>query len=191
VFDWSRTKAFPYLEPPYVWVNLKGRDPQGIGEEIEYENVRTDIIQALNHLEDPQTGEKVIEWAVKKEEGKELGQDGEKIGDVIYFLKPSYQLFDYRLEKLDPSIQPKDLLEKPAAYNTQVNCAAHAYYLPDAHLGDYSVSVPLVFYGPGIKNGVEMKVTVDLIDIVPTLAHLLDIPKPSTSQGEVLHQILK
>ncbi len=132
-----------------------------------------------------------MERVVRKEDLKDLGKDGARIGDVIYFLKPTYQLFDYRLEKLVPSIQPEDLLEKPAAYNAQVNCAAHAYYLPDAKLGDYSVSVPLIFYGPGIKKGVKMTYIIDLIDVVPTLARLLDIPPPSTAQGIVIHQIFE
>lgn len=189
--NWSKTKAFPYLEPPYVWVNLKGRDPDGIVEKGQYENIRDDIIEALHHLKDPKSGEKIMERVLRKEEAKDLGQDGERIGDVIYFLKPSYQLFDYRLEKLDPSSQPKDLLEKPAAYDSQVNCAAHAYYLPDAKLGEYSVSVPLIFYGPGIKKGIELKDKVDLIDIVPTLSKLLNIPQPSTAQGKVLQHIFE
>ena len=30
--DWSKTQVFPYMEPTYIWVNLKGRDPQGIVE---------------------------------------------------------------------------------------------------------------------------------------------------------------
>ncbi len=189
--DWSKTKAFPYLEPPYIWVNLKGRDPTGIVDQSEYETVRDQIIEALYQLRDPDTNEKIIKLAIKKEEAEYLGQNGERIGDVIYFLNPSYQLFDYRLEKLDPSLQPIDLLKKPAAYDAQVNCAAHAYFLPDAKLGDFSISVPLIIKGPGIKKGVQMKDIVDLIDVVPTLAHLLDIPQPSTFQGKILHQIME
>ena len=30
VVDWRKTLAFPYYEPPYVWVNLKGREPHGV-----------------------------------------------------------------------------------------------------------------------------------------------------------------
>jgi len=189
--DWNKTKAFPYLEPPYIWVNLKGRDPSGIVDQSEYENIRDEIIEALYQLRDPDTNEKIIKLAIKKEDAEYLGQNGERIGDVIYFLNPSYQLFDYRLEKLDPSLQPIDLLEKPAAYDAQVNCAAHAYFLPDTKLGDFSISVPLIIKGPGIKKGMKMKEKVDLIDVVPTLAHLLGIPQPSRFQGKILHQILE
>ncbi|TXT66170.1 MAG: putative Type I phosphodiesterase/nucleotide pyrophosphatase/phosphate transferase [Promethearchaeota archaeon] len=189
--DWSKTKAFPYIEPPYVWVNRKGRDPEGIVEQSEYESIRDQVIEALYQLKDPDTGEQIIELAVKKEDADHLGQMGERIGDVIYFIKPPYQLFDYRLEQLDPSIQPIDLLEMPAAYDAQVNCAAHAYFLPNAMLGKFSNSVPLIIYGPGIKKGLSMKEVANLIDVVPTLAYLLDIPKLQSFQGKILHEILE
>ncbi|MBD3214009.1 MAG: hypothetical protein GF311_15475 [Candidatus Lokiarchaeota archaeon] len=191
IVDWKKTKAFPYLEPPYVWVNLKGRDPDGIVNQSEYEDVRDEIIESLYQLRDPDTGEKIIKLAIKREDAEYLGQNGPRVGDVIYFLNPPYQLFDYRLEKLDPSIQPKDLLEKPAAYNAQVNCAAHAYFLPDTKLGEYSISVPLIINGPSIKSGVELKKIVNLIDLAPTLADLLGIPQPKSFQGKVLHQIIE
>ena len=190
IVDWEKTKAFPYLEPPYIWVNLKGRDPQGIVNPNEYESVRDEIIDALYQLKDPESGKKIIKLALKKEEGEGLGQNGDRVGDVIYFLNPSYQLFDYKLEKLNPAKQPADILKKPEAYPAQYNCAAHAYYLPNAKLGNYTVSVPLIFNGPGIESGIELNKIVNLIDIAPTLAHLLQIPKPADSQGSIIDEIL-
>ena len=191
IVDWKRTKAFPYLEPPYIWVNLKGRDPNGIVKNSEYEYVRDEIIEALYQLKDPETGKKIIRLAIRKEEADNLGQNGERVGDIIYFLNPTYQLFDYSLDKLNPAIQSKDLLEKPDAYNAQVNCAAHAYYLPDAKLGEYSISVPLIFMGPGIEEGAELKNPVNLIDIAPTLSHLIEIPPPKNSQGKIIEELFK
>jgi predicted AlkP superfamily phosphohydrolase/phosphomutase len=190
IVDWKNTKVFPYLEPPYIWVNLKGRDPQGIVNSNEYESVRDEIIDALYQLKDPDTGKNIIKLALRKENAEDLGQNGDRVGDIIYFLNPSYQLFDYRLEKLNPAIQSADLLNLPEAYPAQVNCAAHAYYLPNAKLGNYTVSVPLIFYGPGIEKGSELNKKVNLIDVAPTLAHLLQIPKPAESQGRIIEEIL-
>lgn len=189
--DWKNTKAFPYLEPPYIWINLKGRDPYGIVEPKDYESVREQIIEALYQLKDPDTGKSIVKTAIKKEDASDLGQNGDRIGDVIYFLNPSYQLFDYRLEQLNPAIQPPDLLEKPEAYNTEVNCAAHAYYLPNAKLGDYTVSVPMIINGPGIEKGFEVRKIVKLIDIAPTLSYALQISEPKQSQGRVIHEFFK
>ena len=190
IVDWENTKAFLYLEPPYIWVNLKGRDPQGIVNSNEYESVRDEIIDALYQIKDPDTGKNIINLALKKEDAEGLGQNGDRVGDVIYFLNPSYQLFDYRLEKLNPAIQPADLLKKPEVYPAQVNCAAHAYYLPNAKLGNYIVSVPLIFNGPGIERGIELNKIGNLIDVAPILANLLQIPKPAESQGRIIDEIL-
>jgi len=65
LIDWTKTKTFPYIEPMYVWVNLKGRDPHGIVDSSDYESVRDDIINTLYNLKDPDTGEKIIELAMK------------------------------------------------------------------------------------------------------------------------------
>ena len=190
VVDWKKTLAFPYLEPSYIWVNLKGRDPQGIVSSEDYESVRVRIIQALYQMKDPETGDPIIKLAIRKEEAADLGQDGERIGDVVYFLNPPYTLFDGALEQLDPSELPPEILVKPEAYNVEVNYAAHAYYLPDAKLGEYSVSVPIIVNGPGIKKGFTLENPVNLIDIAPTIAHLLQIPAPKNSEGKILEEIL-
>ncbi len=44
--------------------------------------------------------------------------------------------------------------------------------------------------GPGIREYVTSKKIVNLIDVAPTLAHLLQIPKPNNSQGKILNEFL-
>ncbi|MFX0134725.1 MAG: hypothetical protein ACFFDN_13880, partial [Candidatus Hodarchaeota archaeon] len=191
IVDWKNTVAFPYLEPSYVWVNLKGREPHGIVSPSQYESIREKIIRTLDQMRDPETGKKIVKLALRKEDADHLGQNGEKVGDVVFYLNPPYMLFDARMEQLNAAEQPLDILIKPEAYNAVVNYAAHAYYLPNAKLGNYSISVPLIINGPGIKKGSELKNTANLIDIAPTIAHLLKIPNPKTAQGQVLHDIFE
>lgn len=189
VIDWEKSVAFPYLEPPYIWVNLKGRDPQGIVNPKDYENVRENIIKALYEMRDPNTGNQIVKLALKREEAAFLGQNGDRVGDVVYYLHPPYLLFDGSLDQLNAAELSPQYLLKPEAYESKGNFAAHAYYLPTQQLGKYSISVPLIIYGPGIQKGIELKNSVNLIDIVPTIAELLKIPNPNTSQGRVLHEI--
>jgi predicted AlkP superfamily phosphohydrolase/phosphomutase len=189
VVDWEKTIAFPYLEPPYVWVNLKGRDPKGIVDPEDYNTVRENIIKALYEMRDPDTGKQIIKLALKKEEAAFLGQNGDRVGDVVYYLHPSYLLFDGSLDQLNTAeLSPRYLL-KPEAYMSEGNFAAHAYYLPTQKLGEYSISVPLIIQGPSIQKGIELKNSVNLIDIAPTIAELLKIPNPKNSQGRILHEI--
>ncbi len=191
IINWQKSVAFPYLEPPHVWVNLRGRDPQGVVEPEDYETVREEIIRTLYQMRDPDTNENIVKLALKKEEAGFLGQDGERVGDVVYFLNPKYTLFDGGLNQLNAAEQSTDLIVKPEAYDCTTNFAAHAYYLPTQKHGDFSISVPFMINGPGIKNGVELKTKINLIDVAPTIAHLLEISPPNTSQGRIIHELIK
>ncbi|MFQ6095581.1 MAG: alkaline phosphatase family protein [Candidatus Bathyarchaeia archaeon] len=81
--DWSRTKAVPQRSC-FIYVNLKGRDPDGIVEPEDYDGVRDEIINALYNYTDPKTGKKPIVFALKKEDARVLGLYGDRIGDVVY-----------------------------------------------------------------------------------------------------------
>ena len=189
--NWDKTQAFPYMEPPFIWVNLMGRDPQGIVKKNQYEEVREKIIDSLYSARDPETGEKVIKLALRREEAAKYGLNGQRVGDIVYFLKPPYGVFDGILESLDASsLSPKEY-NKPLAYNSKRFYGAHAYYTPDTSFGDYSVSVPIIISGKGIKQGISLNKIVNLTDIAPTLSHLLQIPIPKQSQGNILYQIFE
>lgn len=85
--DWKKTKAVSQRSV-YIYVNLKGRDPEGIVEPEEYEKVREEIINALYNYTDPKTGKKPISFVFKKEEARILGLYGERIGDVVFGVRP-------------------------------------------------------------------------------------------------------
>ena len=191
VIDWQKTLAFPYLEPPYIWVNLKGRDPHGIVESANYDSIRNEIIRALNGMRDPETGDQIVKLAIKREEAAHLGQNGERIGDIIFFLNPPYQIFDGNLNQLNTAELTRRSLKKAVASDAQKCFGAHAYYLPTTKFGEYTISSPLLISGPGVKKGVELKKTVDLIDVAPTLAQLLQIPNPKNAQGRVLQEVIE
>ena len=189
VIDWSRTRAFPCYEPLYAWVNLKGRDPNGIVENTEYETVRDDIIALLESLEDPETGKKIVRVAFKKEDAAFLGQSGRRVGDVVYFLNPPYQVFDGDTGQLDATSMPARSWNLPLVKDSEVCFGAHAYYLPTATMGECGVPVPLIVAGPGIKQGAKLDQPVHVIDVAPTIARILGIRPPRHAQGRVLHQL--
>lgn len=191
VVDWKNTYAFPYNEPPFIWINLEGRDPQGIVPKAEYESVRDSVIDVLNSLRDPSTGEKIVKLAMRREEAAVLGLNGERIGDVVFFLNPPYQIYDEVLEQLNTSkISPK-YMSKPLVYPAEHCFGAHAYYLPTQTFGNYSNSVPIVLKGPGLKSGYKIEDPVNLIDLAPTFSHLLDLPRPKNAQGRVLYDFFE
>lgn len=189
--DWNKTKALPYLEPPYVWVNRAGRDPQGVVEDDEYEDVREEIIDTLESMRDPDNGKRIVKIALRREEAEFLGQNSERVGDVVFALNPPYELFDGNAEQLDvTSIQP-EFLERNLAFPATECFGAHAYYLPSTRFGSYSIDVPLILAGPGIRRNVEFESSFNLVDVAPTLAYLLGVRRPKDSQGRVLHEVLE
>ena len=177
------------MEPPFVWVNLENRDPNGIVKQGDYEDIRDKIIDALYSIRDPDNNEKIIQLALKKEAASKYGLNGDRIGDVVYFLKPPYGLFDGDLRTLDASYLSKESFESPICNRSRKFFGAHAYYLPETKFGNYSISVPLIIKGPEVKKGITLKNSVELVDLAPTLAHLLEIPKPKNASGTILHEI--
>jgi arylsulfatase A-like enzyme len=128
---------------------------------------------------------------MRREEAAVLGLNGERIGDVVFFLNPPYQIYDEVLEQLNTSkISPK-YMSKPLVYPAEHCFGAHAYYLPTQTFGNYSNSVPIVLKGPGLKSGYKIQDPVNLIDLAPTFSHLLDIPRPKNAQGRVLYDFFE
>lgn len=89
VLDVTKSKAVPqrYM---FVYVNLKDKYPGGIVEAEDYEKVRDEIIDALLDFKHPETGERPVLLAVRKEDAKVFGMGGAQAGDVVYALKPEY-----------------------------------------------------------------------------------------------------
>jgi arylsulfatase A-like enzyme len=58
-----------------------------------------------------------------------------------------------------------------------------SYYRYDTH-------VPLIFWGPGVKPGIDRQ-PVDMTDVAPTLSYLLGINAPAGSDGRIISEIVK
>jgi len=68
LIEWKETKAFSGEHPSTLRINLKGRDAEGTVGTAEYEALRDELIERLESLTDPETGEILIEKVYKKEE---------------------------------------------------------------------------------------------------------------------------
>jgi len=162
--DWSRTKAI-WQRSIYVYVNVKGRDPQGIVEPGEgYEKVRDQVIDILSNYVDPKTGKKPMVLVLRREDARVLGLYGDRIGDVVCAWGPG-----------------------AAAAVGEV----HGGQLPTVETGAGSMKGLLIMYGSGIKKGVTLQRTVWLTDITPTICYLLEIPIPHQAEGTIIYQALE
>src|SRR5262249_60229251 len=68
--DWSRQRAYcPSAPGRGLWINLRGREPQGIVEPgAEYERLVADLRERLLAYRDPRTGARVVEAVHRRED---------------------------------------------------------------------------------------------------------------------------
>jgi predicted AlkP superfamily phosphohydrolase/phosphomutase len=157
--DWSKTKVV-MQRSSYVYVNLKGRDPEGIVEPgEEYEQVRDQVIQLLYDYTDPATGRKPIVFALRKEDARMIGLWGDHIGDVVFATSGWFG-------------------------------RQHGVMAPTSDYGLLSLETLFTMAGPGVKKGQRMERTMWLVDVVPTICHLAELPLPKECEGAVLYQAL-
>ncbi|HEV2126317.1 MAG TPA: alkaline phosphatase family protein, partial [Chloroflexota bacterium] len=158
--DWSRTKAAGQ-GVVNIFINLKGREPEGIVEPGEaYEQVRRQIIEALMSYRDPEAGYCPFVLALRREDAEALNMWGELVGDVVYATLPEFD-------------------------------GAHGHQLPSAKLGWGSQHTLYVLSGAGVTQGVHLDRQVRQVDVAPTLAYLTGLPTPAQSEGRVVMEALK
>jgi len=67
----------------------------------------------------------------------------------------------------------------------------HGNILPAAEWSAGSLKGLLALSGPGIKRNYRLERTCGLVDIVPTICYLMDLPLPAQAEGAVIYQALK
>ncbi len=166
--DWKKTKVYAQGHVGQLYVNLKGREPEGIVEKgEEYEKVRKELKEKLEEFKDPDTGENVVEEVYFKEDLYK-GPHFENIADVLF--KPM------RLEywTLGVASFTSNKIIGPAFGNT----------------GNHRMNGVFALHGEGVKGNNEIK-NAQIIDVLPTILHLMDIPIPEDVDGKVLNDALE
>jgi len=192
VMDMSRSKVIFHQG---FWVNLKGREPAGIVEPAEYEQVRESILRILHNAEDPETGSCPYAVALRREDAEMLGLWGERVPDVVQFLKPGYRETGFPSKLRVPpeavGLSPEELIERMSERGFSPSPIKGAHLsLPNSRLGEASCRAFFVMAGPGVKQGVEWPKSINLVDVAPTIAHLIGAPQPAHADGKILAQFL-
>ena len=67
----------------------------------------------------------------------------------------------------------------------------HGLQLSTADFSTGSQKGLLIIRGPGVKRGFVLERTAWLVDVVPTVCHLMELPVPAQCEGAVLYQVLE
>ena len=178
--DWELTSAYADELMGTIRINLKGREPQGIVEPgSEYEHICNQIIHELYRLKDPQTELPIVEKVYKREDlfrGDYVHAAPDLIikwKDDLYSPLPSLYAKTKKPEDFFGIIEPEDTSE------------ARMYHTSGDHRQDGIVLIK----GIGIKGNYHLQGT-RLIDIAPTVLHIMGLPVPSEMDGRVLVEAL-
>lgn len=178
--DWGRSQAYSEETPyyPSIWINLRGREPDGIvmpGK--EYEEIRGEIIKALGKWSDPETGQRLIS-KVHKREAVYCGPWVGELPDLI----PEWNLD-----------QGYSYLFKPSPGDKRRRTAIRRLRQPELKLaksGDHRDDGIFVMTGKPIQPGRELQ-GARVIDLAPTILYLLGVPVPADMDGKVLTKIFQ
>ena len=169
---WPETLAYG-LGAGQVWLNLRGREPEG-GVEAgrEADDVRATLIDLLLHeWRDPATGEPVVAQALTKEEAYS-GEHVFKAPDLVVVYRQGYAPSPRaRALQLDEaSVLPGDQPTRPDESDSRAN-------------DDYPAA-RLIGAGPALAPDGEA--TGRLIDVAPSVLYLLGLPIPRHLDGQVM-----
>ncbi|MCZ6677357.1 MAG: alkaline phosphatase family protein [Candidatus Poribacteria bacterium] len=87
--DWSKTRAVN-VGLVHVFINLKGREPNGIVDPADYEATQRELIAALHAYKDPETGRHPFSLALTHADAEMVNLTSDLVGDVVYALRPEF-----------------------------------------------------------------------------------------------------
>ena len=162
--DWSKTKAFSAPIPQQgIYVNLAGREPNGIVPASEYEAVRDEIIDRFRAWNDPDDGLPILDAIHRREEVME-GPQADGAPDLF----PVCRAYSYELS---------DGLYS-ASTLTDYRGLPRGFHHMDGIFG---------IAGPGVQPSSHNVASV--YDIMPTALYLAGLKCPETD-GRVLAEVL-
>lgn len=158
--DWSKTTAVA-SSYCHIYINLKGREPEGIVDPADKFELEERIMTDLYSLRDEKTGHRIVSVALRNSDAVLLGEGGPESGDIIYYIAEGYN-------------------GDHADGLSTINGAC-----------DTSVKSVFLAAGEGIKENHLTERVVRHVDVTPTIATLLGVRMPEQCEGAPVYQILK
>lgn len=87
--DWSKTRAVANRELN-IYINLKGRDKNGIVDPKDKYELEEQIITDLYSYKHPKSGKRVVALALHNKDAVLLGYGGPNCGDICYWIAEGY-----------------------------------------------------------------------------------------------------
>ncbi|MFA5810004.1 MAG: alkaline phosphatase family protein [Thermoleophilia bacterium] len=173
--DWSKTRISAIAQHGCLYVNLKGRDPLGqVASEAERQAVLNEAENVLSGLMDPEDGMPVVSGFYRKED--------------IYSGPLMPEMPDMVINMRDWSYRgiPSTAIE--LAHESIFRFQSDDWKQL-AHTGNHRREGILIMNGPDINAGRPGEAA--MVDVAPTIMHLLGLPVPDEWDGAVLGEFVK
>lgn len=164
--DWSRTRAYAQGNFGQIFLNLKGRQPHGCVAPEDARPLLDDLKAGLLAIPHPETGKPLVEHVYERDE-LYSGPHAQLAPDLTVVLG------DWKYRTIGLHDFTTNRVISPAFGPT----------------GDHRLEGVLIASGPAIRAG-ESPSGARLLDIAPTVLHLLGVPIPADMDGRVLTEIL-
>jgi predicted AlkP superfamily phosphohydrolase/phosphomutase len=167
--DWPHTRAYSLGNVGQIFVNLRGREPQGCVEPgAEYEAVREEIVSRLGELRDPVTGEQVVEKIYRREEIYS-GERVERAADIL-FIPTRMEYFGFGECEFGSNrvIEP----------------------MKRGISGTHRLNGMFLLWGEPIRSSTWLE-GARIYDLAPTMLQLAGLPALQDMDGKVLVEALK
>jgi predicted AlkP superfamily phosphohydrolase/phosphomutase len=158
--DWSRTVAYSMGHVGQVYLNLKGREPEGIVESADYVATRQRVIDVLRTLRDPD-GKPMVDRIIPREEAAS-GPYLDRAPD-LHLILDGYRAIAFPLFATDGKVVTQQI---------RGDSGCHRLH------GVLIASGPA--FAPGAIEGAR------IVDLAPTILHVLGVPAPADMDGRVL-----
>ena len=166
--DWQNTKAYFSGTIGSIFINLRGREPEGIVDIADYNYLCDKLKMSLSDLRDPETGENIIEYIYKRDEV--FGSKDASAPDLLVTFKKGYGV-------VGEEIGLHNLKDRGEIITDSNNWS-----------GTHEPEGIFIAYGRSFKKGYKVK-NANIIDLAPTLLYLLGVHIPKGMDGKVLKDI--
>ena len=165
--DWSRTLAYSIGHVGQIYVNLKGREPEGIVEPgQEFEATRRRVVDTLIELRHPETGQSLLDEVYFGDQVAHGPYAGH--GADVHVILDGYRAIVFPLFAADSRIVTRQIRGDSGCHRR------HGI---------------LIASGPDVRQGATFQ-DARIVDLAPTMLHILGQPVPDHMDGRVLTEAL-
>ena len=164
--DWSRTLAYSLGHVGQIYLNIAGREPEGIVQRQERAAALEQVMNALLELKD-EHGRQLVSKLIPRTETYH-GRHAE-YGPDLHVVLDNYNMISFPLFATDGKIITQQIRGDSGCHRSEGIFIAH---------------------GPGIRRG-ETLTGASLLDLAPTILHLAGLPVRSEMDGQVLAGIFE